>query len=101
MSKEEQEGKYKYTIPNVIPMNTIHENSIHREPIKEINYIPYSTPRNPNYNDWLRIYYKDLVCMYEIMVDNLSEKFSNKFKDFFEDFCSFIYDNSSKHIREY
>ncbi len=72
---------------------------------KRRNYIPFSTPHNPDFGKWRFAYHVQLENMYKIAIDIIQNKHPQKLD--WESpviqnlFANLIYNNSSKHISKY
>lgn len=66
------------------------------------NYIPYTTPKKPNFAKWLRTYYDDLLCLYDTLTQIIIERHEEDRTgdEDFKRFTRFIYSCSSKHIQD-
>ena len=63
------------------------------------NYIPYKTPKYPNYSLWVNTYEKDLLNIYSIYTSTFTNFYNDHDVDFnFDLFCKFVYNCSSKYI---
>lgn len=63
------------------------------------NYIPYKRTKKVKYSKWLDEYFEHLDYMCYITENIIRSKYPD-YKMNFEDFCSLIYMNSSKYIKD-
>ena len=63
------------------------------------NYIPYKCKKKINYSKWYNEYRYELEHMFNMTTNIILSKYDDCNMDF-EDFCMFIFNNSSKYIRQ-
>ena len=67
------------------------------------NYIPHKTPKYNNYNNWFLEYKTDIIQMFNITLNNISEKYPDIIRTInidkqFQRFSRMIFKSSSKFI---
>lgn len=64
------------------------------------NYLPHK-PRYTNFNSWKRVYYDNMIDIYNILAISFDERYEHTINwediTIFDKFCKFIYDCSSKY----
>ena len=70
------------------------------------NYIPHSTPLNPNFYKWYNKYENHLIDLYVIFIDIIKNRYPDSNLDvddeeYFNLFINHIFDSSSKFILKY
>ena len=71
--------------------------------VQIFNYIPHHTPKKNNIMTWYNNYERELMCLYSILKDVISERYQQLKIDWnsnilYESFIRMIYSNSSKYI---